>query len=73
VGRLRPKVAIAENVKGMLIGNAKGYTKLIMARFKELGYRPLVVSDQQRRLRRAAKARVGCFSAPCVMTSTRRR
>jgi DNA (cytosine-5)-methyltransferase 1 len=40
VGRLRPKVAIAENVKGMLIGNAKGYTKLVMARFKELGYRP---------------------------------
>lgn len=40
VGRLRPKVAIAENVKGMLIGNAKGYTKMVMARFKELGYRP---------------------------------
>jgi len=40
VGRLRPKVAIAENVKGMILGNAKGYTKLIMARFKELGYRP---------------------------------
>jgi DNA (cytosine-5)-methyltransferase 1 len=40
VGRLRPKVAIAENVKGMIIGNAKGYTKMIMARFKELGYRP---------------------------------
>jgi DNA (cytosine-5)-methyltransferase 1 len=40
VGRLRPKVAIAENVKGMLLGNAKGYTKLIMARFRELGYRP---------------------------------
>jgi DNA (cytosine-5)-methyltransferase 1 len=40
VGRLRPKVAIAENVKGMLLGNAKGYTKLVMARFKELGYRP---------------------------------
>lgn len=40
VGRLKPKVAIAENVKGMLIGNAKGYTKLIMARFKALGYRP---------------------------------
>jgi DNA (cytosine-5)-methyltransferase 1 len=37
---LKPKVAIAENVKGMLIGNAKGYTKLIMARFKEIGYRP---------------------------------
>ena len=40
VGRLKPKVAIAENVKGMIIGNAKGYTKMIMARFKELGYRP---------------------------------
>jgi len=40
VDRLRPKVAIAENVKGMIIGNAKGYTKLIIARFKEIGYRP---------------------------------
>lgn len=40
VGRLRPKVAIAENVKGMLIGNAKGYTKMVMARFREIGYRP---------------------------------
>jgi DNA (cytosine-5)-methyltransferase 1 len=40
VERLRPKVAIAENVKGMVLGNAKGYTKLVMQRFKELGYRP---------------------------------
>ena len=40
VERLRPRVAIAENVKGMLIGNAKGYTKLVMARFKEIGYWP---------------------------------
>lgn len=40
VGRLKPKVAIAENVKGMILGNAKGYTKLVMARFRELGYRP---------------------------------
>lgn len=37
---LKPRVAIAENVKGMVIGNAKGYTKLVMARFKEIGYRP---------------------------------
>lgn len=37
---LKPKVAIAENVKGMIIGNAKGYTKMVMARFKEIGYRP---------------------------------
>lgn len=40
VERLKPKVAIAENVKGMLIGNAKGYTKMVIARFKEIGYRP---------------------------------
>jgi len=40
VDHLKPNVAIAENVKGMLIGNAKGYCKLIMARFKEIGYRP---------------------------------
>jgi DNA (cytosine-5)-methyltransferase 1 len=40
VDRLRPKVAISENVKGMIIGNAKGYTKLIMERFKAIGYRP---------------------------------
>ena len=42
VDRLKPKVAIAENVKGMLIGNAKGYTKMVIARFKEIGYRPQV-------------------------------
>lgn len=40
VNRLRPKVAIAENVRGLIQGNAKGYVKLIMARFKEIGYRP---------------------------------
>lgn len=39
VDRLKPKVAIAENVKGMILGNAKGYTKLVMQRFKEIGYR----------------------------------
>lgn len=40
VERLKPRVAIAENVKGMILGNAKGYTKLVMARFREIGYRP---------------------------------
>lgn len=40
VEKLRPKVAIAENVKGMILGNAKGYTKLVMQRFKDIGYRP---------------------------------
>lgn len=40
VEKLKPKVAIAENVKGMIIGKAKGYTKLIMQRFREIGYTP---------------------------------
>jgi DNA (cytosine-5)-methyltransferase 1 len=40
VEHLRPKVAIAENVKGMLQGNAKGYCKLIVERFKVIGYKP---------------------------------
>lgn len=38
VEHLKPKVAIAENVKGMLQGNVKGYCKLIMERFKAIGY-----------------------------------
>lgn len=38
--RIKPKVIIAENVKGMILGNAKGYCKMIMARLRELGYRP---------------------------------
>jgi DNA (cytosine-5)-methyltransferase 1 len=38
VERLKPKVAIAENVKGLIQGNAKGYVKLIMERFKAIGY-----------------------------------
>lgn len=40
VERLKPRVAIAENVKGMILGNAKGYAKMVMARFREIGYRP---------------------------------
>ena len=40
VAHLKPKVAIAENVKGMILGNAKGYSKLVMQRFREIGYRP---------------------------------
>jgi DNA (cytosine-5)-methyltransferase 1 len=40
VERLKPKVAIAENVKGMILGNAKGYTKLVIERFRAIGYRP---------------------------------
>lgn len=39
VEHLKPKVAIAENVNGMIKGNAKGYVKLVMERFKDIDYR----------------------------------
>lgn len=35
---LRPKVVIAENVKGLVIGKAKGYVKEIFAAFRAAGY-----------------------------------
>jgi DNA (cytosine-5)-methyltransferase 1 len=38
VERLQPKVAIAENVKGMLIGNAKLYTKQVVEELNRIGY-----------------------------------
>lgn len=38
VEKLRPKVVIAENVMGIIKGNAKGYVNLIIKRFRELGY-----------------------------------
>lgn len=40
VEHLKPRVAIAENVKGMIQGNAKGYVKLVIERFRAIGYRP---------------------------------
>jgi DNA (cytosine-5)-methyltransferase 1 len=38
VDKLKPKVAIAENVKGMLVGNAKAYTKQILNKLSLIGY-----------------------------------
>jgi DNA (cytosine-5)-methyltransferase 1 len=38
--RIKPKVVIAENVKGMILGNAKGYSKLVCERLRSMGYRP---------------------------------
>jgi DNA (cytosine-5)-methyltransferase 1 len=38
VGKLKPRTCVAENVKGMIIGKAKGYCKLIRQRFWDLGY-----------------------------------
>jgi DNA (cytosine-5)-methyltransferase 1 len=36
--KLRPKVVVAENVKGLILGNAKGYVKQIFQAFREAGY-----------------------------------
>lgn len=36
--RLQPKVIVAENVKGLILGNAKGYVNEIMALFHQAGY-----------------------------------
>lgn len=38
VKRLQPKVAIAENVKGLSAGTAKGYCNEIFKSFREAGY-----------------------------------
>lgn len=35
---LRPKVVVAENVKGLVMGNARGYVKQIFAAFRDAGY-----------------------------------
>ena len=37
--KMKPKVVIAENVKGMLIGNAKWYTREVVRRFSRIGYK----------------------------------
>lgn len=39
VEKMKPKIVIAENVKGMLIGNAKWYTQEVVRQLKELGYK----------------------------------
>lgn len=36
--KLKPKVVVAENVKGMLMGNAKGYVKQVIGLYKAAGY-----------------------------------
>lgn len=38
VERLKPKVCVAENVTGLVKGNAKGYVNEIVKHFRELGY-----------------------------------
>ncbi len=36
--KLSPKIVVAENVKGLIQGNAKGYVKEIFTKFKKAGY-----------------------------------
>lgn len=36
--KLRPKVVVSENVKGLVMGNARGYVKEILAAFDKAGY-----------------------------------
>lgn len=36
--KLKPKIVISENVKGLIIGKAKGYVKLIFKAFDKAGY-----------------------------------
>lgn len=38
VEKLKPKIVVAENVTGLLKGNAKGYVNEIIKRFHKLGY-----------------------------------
>lgn len=38
--KLRPKIVVAENVKGLILGNARGYVKEIFAGFRKAGYEP---------------------------------
>lgn len=38
VEKLRPKIVVAENVTGLVKGNAKGYVNEIIRRFRDLGY-----------------------------------
>lgn len=40
VAKLRPKVSIAENVKGMVSGLAKGFAVEVLERYREIGYEP---------------------------------
>lgn len=42
VERLRPRAVVAENVKGMVAGNAKGYVRAVFDVLRGIGYRPQI-------------------------------
>lgn len=39
VNKLQPRVVVAENVRGMLVGKARGFVSMVVSRFREIGYR----------------------------------
>ncbi|WP_145047875.1 DNA cytosine methyltransferase [Paenibacillus xylanexedens] len=39
VEKLQPRVVVAENVRGMVIGKARGFVSMVISRFREIGYR----------------------------------
>lgn len=39
VQKLQPRVVVAENVRGMVIGKARGFVSMVISRFREMGYR----------------------------------
>lgn len=38
VEMLKPKIVVAENVTGLIMGNAKGYVREILEKFRQIGY-----------------------------------
>lgn len=36
--KLKPKIVVSENVKGMIMGKAKGYVKMVIEKFDKIGY-----------------------------------
>ncbi len=38
IKKLKPKIVVAENVKGLIIGKAKGYVNLIIKNIEQIGY-----------------------------------
>jgi len=42
--KLKPKIVIAENVRGLIYGNAKGYVTEILSAFRNAGYYPKIYS-----------------------------
>ena len=40
--KIKPKIIVAENVKGLISGKSKGYVNEILKKFSEIGYKPQI-------------------------------